>query len=256
MLPTVARRVRLRVASVNGPSTRRFMLGTSGCSIPRTPRTAGSPQLRLMASSSGIEGTTATSSDLQSQYQYQSLPDDQTIRILTLQPAKHADAPLIGTLTVENLRDEPSYEAISYAWGSERRAYGLCLDGAVLPLTRSIHDALQRLRLSDHPRHLWADQICINQSDVSERSRQVRLMNVIYRGARHVLVWLGRDEEGFAPDAAAMIERLSSIFSDEEKMEEFRQKHLYGLGEVNGQDWLCLSKLTKLPWVCTDLVYS
>jgi hypothetical protein len=40
----------------------------------------------------------------------------------------------------------------------------------------------------------WADSICINQKDVHERSRQVRLMNTIYRSAEIVAIWLGPAE--------------------------------------------------------------
>lgn len=41
----------------------------------------------------------------------------------------------------------------------------------------------------------WVDAICINQSDLDERSRQVRIMPDIYSKAAGVIVWLGHDRE-------------------------------------------------------------
>jgi hypothetical protein len=42
--------------------------------------------------------------------------------------------------------------------------------------------------------HLWVDALCINQSDVGERSHQVALMADIYKRCERVLVWLGPQE--------------------------------------------------------------
>jgi hypothetical protein len=38
---------------------------------------------------------------------------------------------------------------------------------------------------------LWADQICIDQSNLDERSQQVLLMKAIYEKALTVFVYLG-----------------------------------------------------------------
>ncbi|KAJ5703951.1 hypothetical protein N7493_011089 [Penicillium malachiteum] len=37
----------------------------------------------------------------------------------------------------------------------------------------------------------WADSVCINQGNVDEKSRQIQLMDQVYRNANRVLVWLG-----------------------------------------------------------------
>ncbi|KAK4647909.1 uncharacterized protein QC761_105550 [Podospora bellae-mahoneyi] len=52
-------------------------------------------------------------------------------------------------------------------------------------------DALLHLRSSSHPIKIWADAICINQSDTAERNRQVSLMSFIYTRAGYAVVWLG-----------------------------------------------------------------
>jgi hypothetical protein len=39
--------------------------------------------------------------------------------------------------------------------------------------------------------YLWIDQLCIDQTNTSERNHQVQMMSNIYRRAYHVIVWLG-----------------------------------------------------------------
>ena len=84
-----------------------------------------------------------------------------------------------------------TYEALSYAWGTAISPRKALVDGFKLPITKSLHQGLRRLRLDDKPRMLWVDALCINQRDIEERSRQVQRMAVIYRSAENVLIWLG-----------------------------------------------------------------
>ncbi|KAM5343075.1 hypothetical protein ACJ41O_014041 [Fusarium nematophilum] len=180
-------------------------------------------------------------------YKYTPFEDNYSIRILTLEPGT-GDEPLVGHLSIENLDFSPKYESISYVWGTEDRCSEITLDGTILPLTRSIHGALRRMRHATVPRRLWADQICINQDDIAERSRQVGLMNAIYKGAQHVLVWLGEDEEGVAEEAVTMIHYLHGVFTNDEMHEEFRLAHSEELLKQDKGPWLPLAKLTKLQW--------
>ncbi|KAM5368485.1 hypothetical protein ACJZ2D_009462 [Fusarium nematophilum] len=91
----------------------------------------------------------------------------------------------------EGMPREP-YEALSYCWGQSDRplGFGIILgNGQRMPIDESCHRALVHLqrrgRLS-----LWVDSVCINQSDVEERSSQVRLMSRIYESADACIVWL------------------------------------------------------------------
>ncbi|EEU33466.1 uncharacterized protein NECHADRAFT_98482 [Fusarium vanettenii 77-13-4] len=52
-------------------------------------------------------------------------------------------------------------------------------------------NALRCLRLPDGPRTLWIDAICINQTDLGERSAQVGRMCDVYSLASRVIIWLG-----------------------------------------------------------------
>jgi len=64
--------------------------------------------------------------------------------------------------------------------------------------------------------YLWVDAVCINQSDLEERSHQVALMAEIYTRAQSVLVWLGAENpsadikwtlEEFTPRLLALCNR-------------------------------------------------
>lgn len=184
---------------------------------------------------------------------YKPLSDNQSVRFLVLQPGSGSD-PLVGSLQIGSLGSAdidqlPPYEAISYVWGSGTRQYELLCDGAVLPLTQSIYDALNRVRLRDEPRRLWADQVCINQDNIPERSQQVKLMNLVYKNAKRVLVWLGRDPDGVAGKAAQTIRHLDGVFKNEKAHEEFKIAHEENLSQQSSAPWVPLAKLAKLPWV-------
>ncbi|UKZ56198.1 hypothetical protein TrVGV298_010029 [Trichoderma virens] len=185
-------------------------------------------------------------------YVYKPLGENKCVRFLTLQPGSGSD-PLVGglefgSLDPADIEQLPPYEAISYVWGTSDRRFELVCDGAVLPLTQSIRDALMRVRLPDRPRRLWADQICINQDDIAERSQQVKLMNAVYKNASKVLVWLGRDLDGVAADAVRMVHHLDGVFKDDEAHEKFKVDHEENLPMQSSERWVPLAKLTKLPW--------
>jgi hypothetical protein len=72
-------------------------------------------------------------------------------------------------------------------------------------VTKNLAEALQCLTVTEESRFLWVDAICINQTDNSERSQQVRSMAKIYEDAKRVLSWLGLGE----PDTLAAFQRLT-----------------------------------------------
>ena len=83
------------------------------------------------------------------------------------------------------------YEALSYAWGTAISPRKAVINGFELRITGSLDQGLRRLRLKHRPRTLWIDALCINQRDLKERSHQVQHMAMIYKSAKHVLIWLG-----------------------------------------------------------------
>ncbi|KAJ2992898.1 hypothetical protein NUW58_g2016 [Xylaria curta] len=183
-------------------------------------------------------------------YEYSALPNDHSIRILTLY-AGCDDEPLRGglvNLDVSRLEHE-SYEPLSYVWGNPTRAHDFDCDGKTIGLTESLYYALKRIRLANRDRRVWVDQICINQEDTSERSDQVQFMNRIYKCANHVLVWLGADEQGAAEAAFGRVKALAKTFVDVGKYEEFVADHTGDNFKLRSQeDWASIQHLTSLPW--------
>ena len=111
--------------------------------------------------------------------------------------------------TVKNAMDEllpPSYECLSYCWGSLNKTKTINLrhvlrnsELAILAdqsfnVTENLEVALRNLRRKTSPRLMWIDAICIRQDDPDERAHQVALMGEIYSLAAVVTVWLGEGD--------------------------------------------------------------
>lgn len=93
------------------------------------------------------------------------------------------------------LDDAPPYETVSYVWGNQIRSVALKLrSNSTVIITPSLNETLQYLSIHCKSTYLWVDQICINQTDRSERSQQVMIMGEIYSRAKSVLVWLDTNE--------------------------------------------------------------
>ncbi|KAK3373139.1 heterokaryon incompatibility protein-domain-containing protein [Lasiosphaeria ovina] len=127
-----------------------------------------------------------------------SFPPRRLCPLLKLIPHWDEHAPIQCTLfnspiLVSGVTSHP-FETLSYVWGSAELTHFVCIDNCQLPITASLHGALSRLRDSFLERIVWADAICINQEDLTERARQVHCMATIYAKASRVLMWLGGKE--------------------------------------------------------------
>ncbi|KAH7395426.1 heterokaryon incompatibility protein-domain-containing protein [Cadophora sp. MPI-SDFR-AT-0126] len=194
-----------------------------------------------------MENLTLSLRQRQTSYEYTHIPNENTIRILTLFPGL-PNTRLEGRLEFANLADSPKYEAISYVWGDPTRCDEISIDGTSLRLTQSISDALQRIRHEDKPRIVWADQVCINQDDLTERGHQVKLMGQIYQNTTRVLAWLGRDEHNFAAPALEKFKSLEELFDDENRLKQFTEDQKERLKTFDGSAWRPLRRFYFLPW--------
>lgn len=127
-------------------------------------------------------------------YQYTALvTEEKSFRLMRLLAGCSTD-PLKCELFDKYLNNPISlidYDALSYAWDSRDMPLNMQVDGALLPVTANLFNAVSALRIAGEDRILWIDAICINQNDKKERGHQVRQMASIYRTARAVVVWLG-----------------------------------------------------------------
>lgn len=112
------------------------------------------------------------------------------ISVLHLLPGTGTD-PIICTTETLPLKSNPTYETLSYVWGSSQNPRQITCNGSPTHVTENLYLALTRLRLPNAPRKLWIDQLCIDQSDEIEKSRQVSVMRSIYKESAGGLIWLG-----------------------------------------------------------------
>lgn len=192
-------------------------------------------------------------------HQYEPLQEgSNTIRILMLDPGERDD-PLTGALRTVPMDGAGSFEALSYVWaeaGPAGVAYEILIrdndDSHERLLTLrggSIYAALRRLRLPDRPRRIWADQCCINQDDLVERSHQVQQMDKIYLRASCVLVWLGLDPDMKSAAAFGIVRVLDHILESLYVDGESRDPQMELLERYIRENQKHLQSLTDRPWV-------
>lgn len=127
-----------------------------------------------------------------SPYQYMPIASDGTeIRLLRLKQSRTRNEPIRIELLHAKLDDELDFYALSYTWGSATFPHIILADDKVLSCTSNLHSALQHLRRRSEDLVMWIDAICIDQSNLEERSQQVGIMRSIYQRASQVIVWLG-----------------------------------------------------------------
>ena len=134
-----------------------------------------------------------------------------------------------GRITVVAIEERNDYDALSYCWSGHKLSMndkdlrsqakepryisidtpdGAGATGQIIPITPSLGMALRYLRDRGAHRPIFIDQICINQRDADERSRQVALMGRIYGGCAEVLGWLG-PAGAHSPSLMALLSKLS-----------------------------------------------
>ncbi|KAI0426033.1 heterokaryon incompatibility protein-domain-containing protein [Xylaria sp. FL1042] len=144
-------------------------------------------------------------------YRHQSLDDSRAmIRLIKLLPSKNPLSPVSCEIIHTSLSNAPVYDALSYTWGGQAAECVIYCGSKRLLITNNLFLAIARLRLPDDDRFIWADAVCIDQKNNSEKTDQVLLMKKIYQGAQRVVIWLGGDE-GNSHSAIALLERLTKV---------------------------------------------
>jgi hypothetical protein len=133
------------------------------------------------------------------------------IRLLVLHPGEFED-PVFCQLNIYSLEEQPVYEALSYVWGDAATTLPIYVGSQRkrVETTINLECALRHLRYQDRDRILWVDAICINQSDDSEKTHQVRMMRKIFAGAKRVLAWLGPE----TVDGQVAVQTLRRVAED------------------------------------------
>lgn len=104
---------------------------------------------------------------------------DKEIRLLTVFSGSLKDE-IECNLHVISLNSKPSYTALSYCWGDEALRGYVTVGSHKISVTQSLKEALRYLRSDKNDVVVWADAICINQTDDEEKSFQIGYMGEIY----------------------------------------------------------------------------
>jgi hypothetical protein len=91
-----------------------------------------------------------------------------------------------------DLDDAPDFTAISYTWGTPRRATLVLDNDSRIETSERVLEVLKRVRQApdDGDLLVWIDQLCINQKDPAEKSHQIRMMRHIYATAARTYIVL------------------------------------------------------------------
>jgi len=167
-----------------------------------------------------------------------------------------------SSFTIELLKfgiqDLPQYNALSYTWGGRQ-------DDVAGSDKVSIHPNLESA-LMRHYEHfpsqpLWADALCINQSDITERTSQVARMTEIYRQAKLVFVWLGDEDEtsGLAFDfmrECARIAFFAHYRSIQDEIDLYRQDRAELQAAIDAVKGLLDRPYWSRLWIVQEVVLA
>lgn len=127
---------------------------------------------------------------------YECLPEN-CIRLLKIL-SENQKGEICCEIEPRTLDEHIKFVALSYKWGSEPSDCVIILNGQPMYVRKNLWRFLRQARAlsPDMSDWFWIDAVCINQSNMSERMQQVRLMPKIYSKARQVVAWLGPSYSG------------------------------------------------------------
>ena len=110
------------------------------------------------------------------------------------------------------------YKAFSYTWGDPSPCSMMFLsDDYIMAITKSVEEILVSVVEKEMRDYFWVDALCICQTDLEEKSAQVRMMGEIYTLATGVIVSLGSPSDGsdtamlFIPALYNTFQRLEDL---------------------------------------------
>ncbi|RSL73967.1 hypothetical protein CEP53_000556 [Fusarium sp. AF-6] len=230
----------------------------------------------------------ARHSHFQVRYAYRPLPTTTSIRVIEFhsldQGEEEEDLLSFSTSTID-LDDNPHYGALSYTWGRPISVFEtieerdrvepgdrlIRCDGQLVGVTHNLHDFLlewRRFRLLAAnpynqlamalrkggllaPSKLWVDAICINQSDLSEKTAQIGIMGRIYSQAHKVVIWLG-PTDNFTRPAFELMKIIGQVTLEQARALRSSTTsdtcHALGLPPIHDSSWWSLYALFQRNW--------
>lgn len=154
------------------------------------------------------------------------------------------------SLVYVSLDTAPAFYALSYSWIDERLFPSaeasapkyIEIDGAAVTIGSNLFAVLNAWRehaFSHIP--IWIDALCIDQSSIPERNKQVQRMYSIYSKAAVVAVWLGPDSQ----DSALALDFMSTFLHKACNLEWVRRMirdHTFS------REWRAVDQLLRRSW--------
>ncbi|KAK1830705.1 heterokaryon incompatibility protein-domain-containing protein [Podospora conica] len=150
-------------------------------------------------------------------YTYKPLCGPRSIRLITIEHASEGATgslpPICCSMEEFPLESAPPFMALSYAWDTQEGTLDIACQGARLTVTKNCVAALRSIRFwpSSKETRVWVDAICINQTCVPEKQRQIGMMGDIYLTAASVRVWLGQED----PSSNVVCDYFAKISGDQ-----------------------------------------
>ncbi|KAH8699398.1 heterokaryon incompatibility protein-domain-containing protein, partial [Phaeosphaeriaceae sp. PMI808] len=166
--------------------------------------------------------------------------DNQEIRLLQITPIEKPTNPIRLRLRHVSLLDKPIFNALSYTWGAPfagllpewddpNATHTVLINNKEIQIRWNLEAALRHFtRVATMPYQLWVDAICINQSDLREKSSQITLMPSIYRNSLACLIWLGPASDDSDLAFSAIIHKGKTL-----KYKWFVEEKLRPHGKIN-----------------------
>ena len=152
------------------------------------------------------------------------------------------------------------YTALSYTWeditvqvtvvDEDNNEYTIEITENLLKAIQHVDRALYKYWA---PRtEIWADQLCIDQTNIADKERQIPIMVDIYRNARTVIIWLGEENED-SDLAMQTIDDLFEIYTERQDQAWNPEAMLPLLGCDDSRAtlvkrWTAVRKLCQRKW--------
>jgi hypothetical protein len=114
------------------------------------------------------------------------------LRVTTSAPtASNISTAISYSLETFNWSSHPDFIALSYVWGIDDTNNSILVNGEKCSIQSNLYSALSHFASDNLLTYLWADAICIDQTDEEEKSHVVQRMGDIFSRASRVIAWLG-----------------------------------------------------------------
>lgn len=118
-------------------------------------------------------------------------------------------------------------------------------------MTASLHSALRKFRSKSESLVFWADGVCINQDNIIEKNRQIRLMTQIFGSASSVLADIGEETDNSSMAFDAIL-RASNIASEYFTVDDYPHSFTYEfrrpIVQISEDVQTSLETIFQRPW--------